>query len=162
MSSRVNVRLYPSLSAGLIAATPWFIVAGSTLAIGLAGTPLLLWFGPVGLAGAVWQIRASGLLASDRSVVQLSVDDDQLFARLRNGEQFPARASKESRLFGKLALLKLTLHGTRLKPPMVVVITLPPRSGVPLNSEPEAFRQLRVWLRLSGPAHTGPASSQNG
>lgn len=156
MSSRIDVRLYPSLSAGFIVSVPWLVLAGSALVIGLSGTPLLIGFCPAGVAGAIWQIRASGLLASAGSVVQLSIDDDQLFVRLRSGSQFQARVSAESRLFGKLALLKLALHDTTLKPPMVVIIALPPRSGAPRNSEPEAFRQLRVWLKLSGPAYTGP------
>lgn len=156
MSSRIDVRLYPSLSAGLIVSAPWLVLTGSALVVGLTGTPLLLWFCPIGVAGAIWQTRASGLLAAAESVVQLSVDDDKLFVRLRNGSQFQARASTESRLFGKLALLKLALHDTILKPPMVVIIALPPRSGTPRNSEPEAFRKLRVWLSLSGSACTGP------
>jgi len=156
VSNRIDVRLYPSLSAGFIGAAPWLVLAGSALLIGLAGTPLLLWFCPAGLAGAIWQARASGLLASDDSVVQLSVADDQLFVRLRNGNQFQARANTESRLFGKLALLKLTLHDTMLRPPMVVIIALPAKSGTPRNSEPAAFRRLRVWLRLSGSAQAGP------
>ncbi|WP_152206165.1 hypothetical protein [Marinobacter changyiensis] len=156
MSSRIDVRLYPSLSAGFIVSTPWLVLAGSALVIGLAGMPLLMWFCPVGVAGAIWQFRASGLLASAGSVIQLSIDDDRLFVRLRNGRQFQANASTESRLFGNLALLKLALHDSTLKPPMVVIIALSPRSGAPRNSEPEAFRQLRVWLRLSGPVYTGP------
>ncbi|MEX0605432.1 MAG: hypothetical protein WD623_08695 [Marinobacter sp.] len=154
MSSQIDVRLYPSLSAGFIASSPWLALVISALLIGLTGPPLLLWFCPVGLAGALWQARASGLLASSDSVVQLSVDEDQLFARLRNGKQFRARASAESRVFGKMALLKLTLHDTTLKPPMIVIIALSPELRWSRNSNPEAFRQLRVWLRLSGPSRS--------
>ncbi|WP_166269080.1 hypothetical protein [Marinobacter caseinilyticus] len=149
MCSQINVRLYPSLGAGLIASTPWITLLLSALTVGLASSAPLLLCCPPALAGAVWQVRASGLLMSSASVTQLSIRDGQLHALLGNGQRFPAHAKTESRLFGRMALLKLALVGTNLTPPLVVLIDVRRADGQPRNTDPDAFRRLRVWLRLS-------------
>lgn len=111
---------------------------------------MLLLLCPPALAGAIWQIRASGLLRSRQSVTRLVVVDNHLYAELADGRQFTAHARTESRLLGHLALLKLTLVGARLRPPLVVITSLARAKGPPCNSDPAAFRQFRVWLRLAG------------
>lgn len=155
MSSRIDVRLAPSRAAGLIAAAPWLSLAASGLALGLYGSIYWLVFCPAGLAGALWQFRASGLLANRDSVVRLQVSEGQLRAELADGRQFDASPASESRLFSGLALLKLRLHATTLRPPLVVLVCLAGPAGG--NVGADSFRRLRVWLRLA-PARRAPDS----
>lgn len=155
MSSRIEVRLTPSRAAGLIAAAPWLTLAATALALAWYGPLYLLAFCPAGLAGALWQYRASGLLANADSVVRLLVSEGKLQAELADGRQFEASPASESRLFSGLALLKLRLHATTLKPPLVVLVCLTGPAGG--NVGAESFRRLRVWLRLA-PASSAPDS----
>lgn len=131
----------------MIAATPWLVLALAALALALNGPLYLLLLCPAGFGGAVWQFRASGLLARPDSVVALQVVDGHLWAELADGRRFEARPASESRLFGGLALLKLRLAATTLRPPLTVLVQLSGASGG--NVQPEAFRRLRVWLRLA-------------
>ncbi len=147
MFSPIDVRLTPSPAAGVIAATPWLALALAALVMALWGPVYLLALCPAGLAGALWQFRASGLLSNPDSVVRLRVRDGRLQAELADGRCFNAAPASESRLFSGLALLKLRLHATTLRPPLVVMVSLAGARGG--NVEPEPFRRLRVWLRLA-------------
>lgn len=153
MSSPIEVSLSPSRAAGLIAAAPWLVLFLTALVLAAYGPLYLLAFCPAALAGAIWQYRASGLLASPDSVVRLRVNDGRLQAELADGRKFDASPASESRLFSGLALLKLRLHATTLRPPLVVLVCLAGANGG--NTGQDAFRRLRVWLRLS-PATSTP------
>lgn len=137
----------------MIAAAPWLVLSLAVLALAAYGPGYLLVFCALGLAGAWWQFHASGLLASRDSVVRLRVSGGRLQAELADGRCFEATAATESRLFSGLALLKLRLHTTKLRPPLVVLVSLAgPSRG---NVDADAFRRLRVWLRLA-PARAVP------
>ncbi|WP_404368835.1 hypothetical protein [Marinobacter sp.] len=154
MSSRIDVRLAASLPAGLIAASPWLMLALAAGTLGLAGNPWLLVFCPPAVLGAAWQVKASGLLQSPDSVVRLTVEEGQLRVYLADGRSLPASPTSDSRLFGELALLRLTLGRSTLKPPLVVLFSSSDTRRAFGNVPADSFRRLRVWLRLASPART--------
>lgn len=162
MSSRIEVTLRPSLATGLVAATPWIALLGFLLIAAAQVSAVLLVPVPLVITGLVWQIRLTGLLAGPRAVTGLLVEDGQLRITLGNGRRQAVTIAPESRLTGHLALLKVVPDDTRLtrwpwQSRLVVFINVG-RAGwagkIATNIEPEAFRQLRVWLRLgSGIPH---------
>lgn len=152
MSNRIEVTLRPSLAAGLIAATPWIALLGFLLVAAAQASAVLLAPVPLAIAGLVWQTRLTGLLAGPHAVTGLLVENGQLRITLGNGRRQVMTVAPESRLTGRLALLKVVPDDTRFfrwpwQTRLVVIVTT--------NIEPEAFRQFRVWLRLgSGIPHT--------
>lgn len=98
------------------------------------------------------------LLRSDHSIVRLRVHHDQLMACRRNGRSTPVTVEASSRLFARVALLKLRRADTinspdtepdapgHHRPAQVLILDLPLCSNV----DSEAFRRLRVWIRFNG------------
>ncbi|MDX1754469.1 MAG: hypothetical protein R3175_00250 [Marinobacter sp.] len=145
MSSRTELHLYPSLAAGLIVAAPWLLLLLTTLYLAASGPFILFLATPLALAGALVQFRRCGRLQGLDSVVALSVQETGLWAQLRDGRRLPVRASGDSRLGGRLALLRLSCPGKRFWSRTLVLIHYGDRLH---NVDPEPFRQLRVWLKL--------------
>lgn len=155
MPNRIDLALAPSTLAGLIAALPWCVLALAALALGWIQHPLLWVFCPLAIVGGLCQFRTSGWLQRASSVCQLSVTAGGLCVHLKNGRRTTVRIAADSRLFARLAILKLTPVDTTVKPALVILVD--PGFGLPANVDPVAFRRLRVWLRLG---LTEPAAGQ--
>ncbi len=155
MLNRIDLPLARSALAGLIAAFPWFTLALAALALGQLQHPLLWLLCPLAVAGGLRQYRDSGWLQPASSVSKLSVNSDRLYAHLNDGRQLPVSVSGDSRLYARLAILKLTPTDTSVKSALVILVD--PGLGLTANVDPVAFRRLRVWLRLASlEAETGP------
>ncbi|WP_166251571.1 hypothetical protein [Marinobacter salicampi] len=152
MSSRIDLTLEPCLGAGLIAAAPWLVLTVAAAALGSLQAPWLWLISPLALLGAGWQTAVSGLLRSPHSVVRLTVKEGFLQAQLADGRRFAALPASESRLFGGLGLLKLTLEGSTVKPPLVVIYASGASGRLAGNVPADDCRRLRVWLRLAPPS----------
>lgn len=137
-------------------ATGWL-----SLAAGLAVTALQtsMWLAlsliPVALLGAD-SVGRLALLTGHRSVTRLRVERGQFQLERADGTRLSVVAHPNSRLYGRLALLKLTVHGAMLQEYTVCLVDLP----LVRNTDPHAFRRLRVWLRFSDEGHpTRPHTS---
>jgi toxin CptA len=131
-----------------LCALPWLLL--TALAVLLAsnhGLALLALTAPA-FAGAVFQYRRSGLLSGPEAVLCLRVENQQLYARLGSGSEYAVIPADESRLGSRFAALKLRRIGSISGTYPVVLVAFTPWL---CNTSPEAFRQLRVWLRL-GPS----------
>ncbi|MBS3803104.1 MAG: hypothetical protein KGY54_01025 [Oleiphilaceae bacterium] len=160
MSNPIDVSLQPTLGAGLIAAAPWMVVALAAAILGAQGSTLLWLFCPVGALGAWRQVRISGLLKSPGSITRLTVKDSRLHAHFADGRCFVAMPASESRIFGRLALLKLQLDkAARVQPPLVVLFNSGSMGAVSGNVHSDDFRRLRVWLKL-GASEPRPTHSR--
>lgn len=159
MLNRIDLTLSPSALAGLIAALPWGALMLAALALGQLQHPLLWLFCPLAAVGGARQFRGSGWLQRENSVRHLSVSGDQLYAHLTDGRRPPVKVSADSRLFARLAILKLTPSDSTVKPALVILVDPAQATGLTANVDPAAFRRLRVWLRLASPeAETGRGS----
>lgn len=145
MSNPTDIRLTPSLAAGLIATLPWAALLAATMVLALNGLALAWLLSPVALLGLIWQGLSSGLLVGRSTVTALELRGDELWAELGHEGRYPARAAADSRLGARLTLLKLALPTTSYSPRTVVLMA---DGRLPGNVQPEPFRQLRVWLRL--------------
>jgi len=152
VSSRIDVRLAPSLSAGALASLPWLALLTFTALAGLLTLPALLFCLPLIVAGVIWQARTSGLLRGRRAITGLQVEDDQLFAVTASGTPLAARIAPESRITARLALLKVSTNDTISRSRLVILVDAGPYC---CNVRGEDFRRLRAWIRLSGSAATG-------
>lgn len=132
--------------AGALASLPWLVLLAFAVIGALAGKPWLLAACPIVVAGAVLQYRCSGSLLANRSVTGLFVDQGQLYLVTGDHRQIPVRPAASSRLWSRLALLKLRPVGTRFQSYSAVIISS--GQGCPGNARKEDFRRLRVWLRL--------------
>ncbi|MDK8464678.1 hypothetical protein [Marinobacter sp. SS13-12] len=145
MSSRINLPISPSHPVGILCALPWLLLTALMALLasdhGLAGLLLTT----LTSAGAIYQYRRNGLLSGPNAVVGLKVENQQLYARLGAGEDVAVLPSGESRVSAGFTILKLRRTGTISGTYPVVLVALTPRL---CNTSPEAFRQLRVWLRL--------------
>lgn len=146
MSSRIEVRLSPSVSAGLVAGLPWLTLLVFILTAGIGGRPWLLILAPVAAACAILHFRRFGLLRSRRSVTGLALEAGQLQAILPGRDAIPVQPCRSSRLGPTLTLLKLRPAGTRLG--AYYLILLAPHAWPGGNVCPDQFRRLRQWLRL--------------
>lgn len=146
MSSRIDLRLSPSVSAGLIASLPWLALSAFVLTAGADGRPWMLTLFPVAGAGAVLHFRRFGLLRSKHSVTGLALDAGQLQVILPGQSAIPVEPCGNSRLGPMLTLLKLRPTGTKLK--AYHLILLAPETWPGGNVCPDQFRRLRQWLRL--------------
>ncbi|MDL0430561.1 hypothetical protein QPM17_05455 [Marinobacter sp. TBZ242] len=149
MSNRIDLQLLPSHPVAGLCALPW--LALTALVVLLAnnqGLAMLALAAPT-LAGGVFQYCRNGLLSGANAVVGLRVEGQQLYACLASGSEYAVLPGDESRLGARFAILKLqcidSISGTH---PVVLVAFTPWLC----NTSPEAFRQLRVWLRLGSPA----------
>lgn len=145
VSNRADLRLYPSLAAGLIAATPWIALLLATLTMALQGPTLIALLAPLALTGGVLQFIRNGMLRGPATVVGLSIHGNELWAQLGDGRQLPVSASRDSRLGGRMAFLRLSSPASRFWSRPLVLIHFGPQFS---NVESEPFRHLRVWLRL--------------
>jgi hypothetical protein len=158
VSSRVELTLTPSHAVGLLCALPWLaLVLFIAAAASEFGAPVLFMAVPT-LMGAVFQYRRTGLLIGQEAVIGLRVEDGQLYACLGSGQDRAVTAAGESRLGAHIAILKLRRSGTISRTYPVVLVTIAPRL---CNVPSDAFRRLRVWLRL-GPSSGGKASGYQG
>ncbi|WP_341581426.1 hypothetical protein [Marinobacter metalliresistant] len=146
MSSRIELTLSPSWLVGVMATVPWLALLAFLIVAALAGKAWLLAAIPVVLAGALVQFQCNGLLKGRRSVKELLVEQDQLYARTADHRKIPVVASAASRVWSGQALLKLRPADTRYRPYTIILLTS--SSGRPGNVAEEAFRRLRMWLRL--------------
>lgn len=149
MSSRIELRLAPSVSAGLIATLPWLALLAFLLTAANDHRSWLLLLVPVAAVGAVQHFRRFGLLRSRRSVTGLTLDDGRLLAIRPGRDAIPVEPCGTSRLGPTLTLLKLRPIGTRLG--AYYLILLAPETWPGGNVCPEQFRKLRQWLRLGQP-----------
>ncbi len=109
------------------------------------------------LVGAVFQYRRTGLLVGPEAVTELRVEGEQLYVRLRSGQDRAVQVADESRLGAHFAILKLQHSGTiSVYTYPVVLVAVTPRFR---NIPSDAFRRLRVWLRL-GPTSGSKASGR--
>lgn len=146
MSSRIDVRLSPSISAGLIATVPWLTLLTFALAAAAEGQPWMLSLVPVASAGAMLHFRRLGLLRSKHSVTGLALEAGQLQAILPGRDAIPVQPCRTSRIGPMLTLLKLRPTGTRLGAYYLILLAPAPWHGS--NVCPDQFRKLRQWLRL--------------
>lgn len=150
MQNRSDVILKPSMAAGLIAAVPWLVLLASTLTLGIASVPLLLAFVPVGLAGAVVEIRRCGLLRSRHSVIRLAFSGTELRAELGDGREYQVHVTPDSRLTANFAFLKISPCDPALKRGLSpTTFILLGGNGYFSNTQSQPFRELRAWLRLT-------------
>tara|TARA_R110000850_G_scaffold216899_2_gene342356 strand:- start:211 stop:699 length:489 start_codon:yes stop_codon:yes gene_type:complete len=156
VSSRIELTLIPSHAVGLLCALPWLALTLFLVAVASEFGSLILTLVVPSLVGAAFQYRRTGLLAGPAAVTGLRVESEQLYARLRSGQDRAVMVAGESRLGAHFAILKLRYSGTISCTYPVVLVAVTPRFR---NIPPDAFRRLRVWLRL-GPASGGKASGR--
>lgn len=149
MYNRIEIPVCRQPVLALILNLPWLMLALFCL---LAASHLPeFWYsaGMLAMIIAAWRtvrhLRPGGSL-----VTGLLVDHDRLQIRYRDGRMQVAEVAPESRLGARLSILKLVPEAPTSSPVPVILSTLP---GV-TNTEPQAFRRLRVWLRLGGTPKT--------
>ena len=146
MSNRIDVRLTPSVSAGLIAALPWLALLAFVLTAAAESRPWMLVLVPVAGAGAIQHFRRFGLLRGKYSVTGLALEAGQLQAKFTGRDAVPVQPCRSSRLGPMLTLLKLRPTGSRLGAYYLILLAPEPWPGG--NVCPDQFRRLRQWLRL--------------
>jgi len=146
VSSRIDLRLSASVSAGLIATLPWLALLGFVLSAADESRPWMLVLVPAASAGALLHFRRFGLLRSTHSVTGLILEAGQLQAILAGRDAIPVQPCSTSRLGPTLTILKLRPTGTTLK--AYYLILLAPDVWPYGNVCPDQFRKLRQWLRL--------------
>ncbi|NMT64153.1 hypothetical protein [Marinobacter orientalis] len=155
MSSRIDLRISPSHPVAFLCALPWLLLTALVALIASDHGLVLVTLVAVTLCGAIFQYRRGGLLAGPDAVVGLRIENRHLYARLRSGADVAVVPADESRMSARFAILKLRCNGSIYRRYPVVLVAFSPGLS---NTSPEAFRQLRVWLRL-GP---GPRASEAG
>ncbi|MCR8914930.1 hypothetical protein FDP08_17295 [Marinobacter panjinensis] len=145
MSSRIDLPISPSRPVGILCALPWLLLTALVALLASDHGLALLLLITLTSAGAINQYRRNGLLSGPNAVVGLKVENQQLYARLGEGEDVAVLPYGESRVSAGFTILKLRRTGTISGTYPVVLVALTPRL---CNTSPEAFRQLRVWLRL--------------
>lgn len=147
----------PSHPVAIFCALPWLLLTALVALLASDhGLVLLLLVTPT-FAGAIFQYCRNGLLSGSNAVVGLRKENQQLYARLGSGSEVAVTPSGESRVSAGFAILKLRRIGTISTTYPVVLVALTPRL---CNTSPEAFRQLRVWLRLGPSTGSGKAAGQ--
>lgn len=155
MSSRIDIAIRANARVGVLAALPWLgltvfdLILAHTYGVGFLALV------PATLAGAVYQWRLNGQLCLDRSITRLTVTDSGLQVQQRNGEQYPVVADAGSRLYPRLAILKLNPATSTNRSSTVLLWSDENGTG---NVPGDLHRHLRVWLRL-GSAHDEPQQS---
>jgi len=145
VSSRIDIPVYPSSWVGCLTALPWLALTVFNLILAQAYSPGFLALVPVGLAGAVYQWNLNGRLSLGRSIVRLTVADGELQVQQRDGQHYSVIPDPVSRLYPRLAVLKLKPSGTTNHPCTVVLWA---RTKGPGNVAGDLHRQLRARLRL--------------
>jgi|AZIH01.1.fsa_nt_gi toxin CptA len=129
-----------------MATLPWLALVAFLIVAALADNVWMLAAIPVALTGALLQYRNNGLLKGCRCVKDLSVEQDQLYARTGDNLRVPVDAMPASRVWSGLALLKLRPADTRYRTYTTILLTS--SLDRPGNVAEEEFRRLRMWLRL--------------
>lgn len=150
MSSRIELKLAPSLLVGMVALLPWLLLITFLVITALAGKTAMLIAAPVALAGATLQYRGNGLLLGRRSVNGLLIEHNKMFATMGGGRQVQVFPLASSRIWSGLALLKLRPTDTSFC--SYTTLLLAHRPGRPGNVSEDDFRRLKVWLRLGRPS----------
>ena len=148
MYNRIDLGIRPSHPVAFLCALPWLFLTALAVLLFTNHGPAWMLLSPLTFAGAIVQYRRSGLLSGADSVTGLRVENEGLYARLRSGPEVRVLPCGESRISASFTLLKLRRAGSISTAYPVVLVALTPRL---CNTSPDAFRQLRVWLRL-GPA----------
>lgn len=160
MYNQTDIPISPSPWVGSLAVLPWFVLAAFNLVLALAYGAIFALLLPVALAGGVYQWNLTGQLRLRQSIVRLMITSDGLQVQQRNGACYPVTADGNSRLFPRLAILKL--RPTASTNPASTVLLWANSQGARFvrgNVPADPLRQLRVWLRL-GPANSQDRSSQ--
>ncbi|MEP1214590.1 MAG: hypothetical protein ABJM11_13135 [Marinobacter sp.] len=157
MSSRIDLRISPSHPVAFLCALPWLLLTALALLMVSTHGPAWLLLSPLPLAGAIVQYRRSGLLSGPDSVTGLRVENQRLYARLGSGSEVTVLPSGESRVSAGVTALKLRRAGSISTTYSVVLVAITPRL---CNTSADAFRQLRVWLRLGSSANAGKAGGR--
>ena len=158
MSSRIELTLLPSVSAGLLAIIPWLGLAVFTVAAALETSYLLLLLVLPTLALGWASFQRFGLLSKPDSVVALSHNHAGLSCQLANGHQVPATVSNASFLSSQLLVLQFKPRVTRSSPKLAIITG--PTGGLRSNvNDSAAFRRLRMLLRAGSPeaGHNTPS-----
>lgn len=144
MSSRIDLPITASAWVGFLAALPWLLLALFNLVLAGAYGLAFLLLVPVALAGAAYHWNLLGRLCLERSVVRLTFpegSEGELQVQQRNNEEYAARPDSASRLYPRLAILKLNPVDATNRPCTVLLWA----SG---NISGDLHRQLRARLRL--------------
>lgn len=158
MSSRTELKLHPSVAAGLIAAIPWLALVVFVLVAATAGKwPLLLALLPA-IAAALVQFRRVGLLSGGKAITALRFANGPLEVQLGQSEPRAMAVAGCSQLSARLALLKLTPFDTKFR--AYYAVLLADVGALRGNVPPEDFRRLRVWLRLGRPQQRHPLTPE--
>lgn len=152
--SRIEVPVRPHPVLALTANLPWLLLA--LFCLFAAARQPIFWYsaGLVALIIGTWR-TVQALRSGAHSITSLIVDQNQLRLCYPDGRTQTARVAPETRLGGRLSILKLVPDAPTSGPVPVILSTLPGMS----NTDARAFRRLRVWLRLGG-AHNGDSSQQ--
>lgn len=145
MSSQIDLKLSPSVTAGLLATLPWQALACFILVAGIAGQPLLLLFLPI-IGWLGWRnYRRHGLLKGRHAVVALKTNAQGLLCQCADGRELPVTVDSASSLGASLLTLKLRVPGAISGKLFTLIIS----NQGPLGANaPEAdFRRLKMWLR---------------
>ncbi|MGM0953710.1 MAG: hypothetical protein ACQEW7_12115 [Pseudomonadota bacterium] len=145
MSSRIDLRLRPSATAGLLATLPWLILAGFTVTASISGPQVLLLFIPV-IGWFGWRsYQRHGLLKGDNSVVALTTDARGLCCQCADGRELSVTIDSASSLGASFLALKLRAPAATSGRLFTLIIS---EQGLPGANAPEAdFRRLKMWLR---------------
>lgn len=146
MSSRVDLPLRPSLPVGAIAGLPWLALTVFVLVAALTDKTILLLALPVLLVAGLRTARRHGALAGDDAIVGLRLENNHLSAQFRHRPSVPVLAARSSLLGPTLTVLKLHPLDTRYKSCRIVLLA--PTPWFDGNTDADAFRRLRQWLRL--------------
>ncbi|MBN7771433.1 hypothetical protein KUV44_12855 [Marinobacter daepoensis] len=149
MSSRIELTLSPSWTAGLLACLPWGGLSAAVLTAGLTTTLAACTLLPVTLYLGWQNFRRCGLLTGPGAVTGLTVEGDRLHCALADGRELPASIHGCSTLGATFLALKIRPTGSRSAAMTAILLT--PSRPLRANVCKQAFRRLRMWL-LVGPA----------
>ncbi|WP_111497470.1 MULTISPECIES: hypothetical protein [Marinobacter] len=142
MYNRIELTQFPSRA--LVGATLlfWSSAALCLVLLSLQGAP---WPALALLPAGVMAWRGATAAGLGKGPRQLRVSNGQLYLVHADGHDEAVHPSPNSRISGHLALLKLRPAGTIVREYNLVLIDVPGCR----NTDPDAFRRLRVWLRFA-------------
>jgi len=145
VSSRIDLRLRPSATAGLLATLPWLVLAGFTVTASISGPRILLLFVPV-IAWFGWRsYQRHGLLKGTNAIVALTIDTGGLCCQCADGRELPVTIDSASSLGASFLALKLRAPAATSGRLFTLIIS---EQGLPGANAPETdFRRLKMWLR---------------
>jgi toxin CptA len=145
VSSRINLTFRPSVSAALLAALPWLVLAAFVLVAGFAGSPwLLLALIPIGWR-TVTEVQRLGFLTGPRAIIALKLEPDRHCCLLADGRELNVQIHRNTLLTSSVLALKLDVGGATSDNLFVWVVG--PIGPFRANADPQEIRRLRMWLR---------------